>query len=312
MTRIRLPGPDGRKLLGFLATLGAFKALASRHRQPALSWGTDFRPVLHCPADGEEWSEKRLLDELEDALRTLAEAQRFRWDRFPNKVTPEMFRAYTEEALSQATPRHRDWVDFATGLGSDIAHDPHRNRKGVMDTALRTMSGAGNQHFLDFMKQLQKSVNKVKLREALFEPWAYRDEGLSLRWDEVDDRRYALRAENPAGSGKQNKIHTVHGANRLAFEALALLPPFPVARGLETTGFSRRSWRAKEPVFHWPLWAPPVTLDPLRGLLGHPAIPDRDREWLPALGVFAVLSSRRFTEGRYRNFAPAEIWPVSG
>lgn len=302
-----MPGPDGRSLLGFLAAVGAFRAFAQQSPQAALSWGADYRPLLHCPEIAGNGDEQHLLTALEAGLDVLAGSARFPWDDLT--VKPTAFREYTERALKQASLGCRHWIDFVSGLASDAA--PPDAKGNISDTAMRTMSGAGHQHFLGFMEKLQITVERRHLREALFQDWAYGDRKLSLRWDPLDDRRYALRADDPS-KGSHNDIPSMWGANRLAFEALACLPTYPTTRGLQTTGFKQRSNAEGEPLFSWPLWRPAVTLDSLRALLGHPAIARRDSEQLRALGVFAVLSARRFTEGRYRNFAPAGVWPVPG
>ncbi len=305
MNQLRIPGPDGRNLLGFLASIGAFRALAHQQPEVALSWGSDYRPVLHRPAAAGAWDEERLLDDLEAGLEGLADGARFPWNDLT--VKPEKFRQHAERALQAASPRGRHWTDFVAGLTCAAAP---LNAKGTISdtTELRAIAG-GNKGFLAYMKDLEKRAKRQHLCDALFEEWRYGDKGFSLRWDPHDDRRYALRADNPS-KGTHNEIPSMWGANRLAFEALACLPTYPTSRGLETTGFPRRSGRQAAPMFHWPLWEPPVTLDSLRALLGHSAITKKDARQLRALGVYAVLSARRFTEGRYRNFAPAEAWPV--
>ncbi|GAB4250840.1 MAG: hypothetical protein Kow00109_26670 [Acidobacteriota bacterium] len=300
-----MPGPDGRNLLGFLTAIGALRVLAHEAPDLALSWGTDHRPVIHRPEADGVWDEERLLNDLEAGLEASAAVDRFPWDNLA--VKPEKFREYAIRALQTASPRNRHWIDFVAGLASDAA--PTDSNGNVADTAFRTMSGAGHQNFLRFMKDLQGRVERRHLQEALFTKWTYRDRKLSLRWDPLDDRRYALRADDPS-KGSHNDIPSMWGANRLAFEALACFPTYPTSRGLETSGFVTPTRRRSVFVFHWPLWKPPVTLDGLRALLGHAAIASRDARQLRDLGVYAVLSSRRFTEGRYRNFAPAEIWPV--
>lgn len=74
------------------------------------------------------------------------------------------------------------------------------------------------------------------LREALFGPWRYENDGLSMRWDPDDAKEYALRWRDPSIGG----VSSVWGANRLAFEALPLFPTVPTEAGLRTTGFRRQ------------------------------------------------------------------------
>jgi hypothetical protein len=307
MSAVRLPGLDGRNLLGFLAAIGALRALGQRCREVALRWGDDHRPLLSWPEDCGSWDVDRTLEELLAGLNDLARHERFPWSNLT--VKPLVFRDYANSAQQAASPNDRAWVDFIAGLSSDAA--PLDSKGNITDTAVRTMSGTGHQHFLGFMKKLQAETSSEQLEKALFEKWCYEDRKLSLRWDPVDDRRYALRADDPS-TGKHNEIPSVRGANRLAFEALACLPTYPTSRTLVTTGFptAKQGRKGISNVFHWPLWKPPVTLDVLQGLLGHPAVVNKKGRTLRALGVYAVLSSRRFTTDRYRNFAPAELWPV--
>jgi hypothetical protein len=306
MSQVKLSGLDGRNLLGFLAAIGTFRVLAEGDRRLRLSWARhDYRPVLHLCNRTKASGQEELLDMLEECLRDMPRLPRFPWSDLT--VKPEKFRAHARAALRSAAPGARLWIDFVAGLGSAAA--PPDSKGNISDTALRTMSGAGHQHFLGFMKELQSKVSRSHLKEALFQPWNYADRKLSLRWDPQDDRRYALRPDNPS-KGKHNEIPSMWGANRLAFEALAILPTYPTSRGLETTGFLPSARRRRKHLFHWPLWHPPITCDVLRSLLAHPAITNRRERDLRGLGVFALLSSRRFTEGRYRNFSPAEIWPL--
>src|SRR5690606_31759225 len=77
-------------------------------------------------------------------------------------------------AESLTTPAARIDADFLAAFGSDAV----ANDNGVMtDTALRTMSGAGHQHFLKFFRELVARTDAGHLRRALLLPWDYADEG---------------------------------------------------------------------------------------------------------------------------------------
>src|SRR5206468_11895818 len=92
--------------------------------------------------------------------------------------------------------------------------------------------------------------------EALFEPWGYRDEKLTMRWDPLDDRRYALMDRDPTAS--DNKSTTVWMANLLAYRALAFFPCAPGGRGLDAAGWNGD---AELHQFTWPLWERPLSRD---------------------------------------------------
>ena len=96
----------------------------------------------------------------------------------------------------------------------------------------------------------------------------------------------------------------MYGANRLAVEALPLLPTAPVGRRLDTTGFSRRDGRI---FFSWPIWTPPIDLDTLKSLLALSMLQDREPKHaqLEKMGVVEVYRSERITNGKYRNFTVA-------
>ncbi len=190
-------------------------------------------------------------------------------------------------------------ADFMVGLASDAGG----TQKEIAYTALCAITGDSNQNFIGFMHDLRKQVTTNQLRNALFSPWRYEDEGRSFRWDSIEDRRYALRASDPS-KGRDKAIPSMWGANRLAFEALACLPCFPRRHRVRTTAFE------DERIIRWPLWSPPIDLATLRSLLAHPAIIDFDARTLRSMGVFAVASSHRVSVGRKRTFGPASIRPV--
>ncbi len=323
MTLVELRGLDGRNPLAFLAALGTHVALDRNAPGVRLSWNArTFRPTIRLRSalsSGAVAStvspEDHVLNLVDCGLRELASVgSRFPWQsstgRPPCKcgiggdirgISRVQFRQEALEPAARAARERSDrsWADFAAGLASD-AGGPE---KEVAFTALCTITGDGHQHFLGFMRELCSQVTTEHLKTTLFAPWRYRDEGRSFRWDPSEDRRYALRASDPA-KGSDKRIPAMWGANRLAFEALACLPCHPRGRRLRTTGFQ------EERVFRWPLWDSPVTLMTLRALLAHPAVLDGDAATLAAMGVFAITSSRRTAVDRKRSFGPASVWPV--
>jgi hypothetical protein len=191
-------------------------------------------------------------------------------------------------------------LELIAALGDSAVPDRYKPTINA-DTAWRTMSGSGHQHFLKFINEICRITSLRQLQEALFGPWRYADIGYSMRWDPADDRRYALRWKDPS----EDKVTNVRGANRLTIEALPLFPVMPTARTLETTGF--RGSRSTDTFFTWPIWTVPITLDVCRSLLAlaelqrdHP-----DTATLALIGVHAVFRSQRITVGKFRNFTPA-------
>jgi hypothetical protein len=293
---IELSGLDGSNSLAFLAALGTLSAL-SKETDARLSWNDRqgaWRPVIHInlPLKEDDFIQ-RLFSHLSPS------AQRPELSQFDDlKLTAAEYRAYCLAATDAASSADRKWADFAAAFGSEIALDDGT----IHDTALRTMSGAGHQHFVKFMRILVAKTESRHLHAALFQAWQYEDDGPSLRWDPVDDRRYALRWSEPSG----DPIRTVRGANRLAIEALPLLPTMLMGRHLHTTGF--RGSGAKATFWTWPVWSRPVGVDIVRSLLALQELQtdDPDRPRLEALGISEIYRSRRLTVGKYRNFTQAQ------
>jgi hypothetical protein len=123
-----------------------------------------------------------------------------------------------------------------------------------------------------------------------------------MRWDSEDDRRYALRWDEPS----KDPVRTVRGANRLAIAALPLFPAVPLAdNSVGTTGFSGRG--SRDTFVTWPIWSGLLTLDTVRSTLGLTALQTHTCEAasLAPRGICAVYRSQRITLGKYRNFTPA-------
>jgi hypothetical protein len=125
-----------------------------------------------------------------------------------------------------------------------------------------------------------------------------------MRWDAEDDRRYALRWDEPS----KDPVRTVRGANLLAVAALPLFPVVPTSSNtVATTGFSGRG--SRDTFVAWPIWTGWLALDAVRSLLSVKALQDRSAASALALrsvGVSAVYRSQRITLGKYRNFTPAQ------
>ena len=299
---LMLEGPDGGNLLGFLAAVGTLRVatLADPSVEWRLRWearGGTWAPLLL----GEEaLSQDRLLDLLMRAFTDMGNNPAFQFAKDLN-IAPDEFRSVARSASGVATLQDRGYADFIAAFGCDglTGHD----KRTIQDTALRTMSGAGHQHFLGSMQTLAETTERDHLRTSLFEPWRYSDGRPSLRWDPADDRRYALRWRDP--SDAKSPIMTMRGANRLAVEALPLFPTAPGERRLNTTGFSQR--RGEGMFFTWPIWEGPLGADVVRSLLSldELQVPQPDRVQLRARGVVEMYRSRRITTGKYRNFTAA-------
>ena len=300
-TRLPLPGLNGSNPLAFLAALGTLRVLtrAWPERDPRLGWeshGGRWTPFLETQGAA---TPEDVVAALDPALHMMDGHRAFTFDS-DLKLSADRFAEFSRQA-GQAARTGGDTV--AAEFAAAFACEATVNEDGtVQDTAFRTMSGAGHQHFLQFMAELARLTTAAQIQAALFSSWRYEEQKLSMRWDPADDRRYALRWDDPSG----DVIRTVRGANRLAIEALPLFPVVPVGRELETTGFG--SPHGSGDFWTWPIWEPPLPLDTVRTVLAldtlQAARPDR-RE-LAARGIAEVYRCERITVGKFRNFTPAQ------
>ncbi len=230
MHEIELTGLDGSNLLAYLAALGTLQVLSKGAAPVRLSWRDRgvWMPVLHG-CDGAD--ESALLDRLEDLVCGEETAARA-WE-IGKDLTLDCgkFGEHMQEAAVGARLDRED-AEYLAAFGSDV-YGAGPKKELMSDTAFRTMSGAGHQHFLGFMKELAASTERDHLRRSLFAPWDYEDGRPSLRWDPADYRPHALRAVDPSG----DPIRTMRGANRLAVEALPLFPTAPQGRRIRTAAF---------------------------------------------------------------------------
>lgn len=298
---ILLRGIDGSNPLGFLAAVGTLRAATCA--SPSSNWHLQWQmcdgtwtPKL---LGHDSFSEDDLIELLMPTLTRTKDQPALTFAENLN-VSCEEFRAVTERAQAAATLTDRDEADLVAAFGCESL-PISRKDSTIQDTALRTMSGAGHQHFLGSMLELARTTRPDHLRASLLLPWQYADERPNLRWDPVDDRRYALRWNEPSG----DPVRTMRGANRLAVEALPLFPTAAGERRLQTTGFSQR--RGEGVLFTWPIWNVPLNIDTVRSVLSLPELqePRPDRDELSAMGIVEVYRSERITRDKYRNFTAA-------
>ena len=299
---LMLTGLDGANPLAFLAALGTLRGLtlAWPKRRIYLSWVPQdtWRPCLHL--DGGPPGEEEALDGLERFLEMRpGHAALEIGDNLA--IQADAFRTHALDAAKAASPHleERAGADFIASFGCDAVAD----RQGrIQDTALRTLSGAGHQHFLKTMRELAEKTTRDNLRRCLFCPWSRSDTRYSLRWDPEDDRRYAHRWRDPS----KETTGTEWGANRLAFEALPLFSVMPVGRSVKTPGFSGS--RRSDTFWTWPIWDAAADLDVVRSLLALRKLQDcaSERRDLAAMGIREVFRSQSITVGQYRSFTPAK------
>lgn len=209
-----------------------------------------------------------------------------------------------ELAAKESSPSSRTRADMVASLCSSSDGD---EEGFAADTDFRTVRGAGHQHFFGIMVNQLIELQPQHVQKTLFAPWRYDDplEALSLRWDPLDDVRYALRWGNPSGDPLRKRQGNMIAANTLAAAALACFPIVPTDDGVATTGFSRID---RATCWSWPLWDGFLNLDCARSLLAHRELQSKEPNHgqLSPMGIFGVFRTERFTQGKFRNFTPAE------
>lgn len=300
-TTFRLTGLSADNLLGFLASLGTFRTAseiwgASNVRMAWEVSGSSYSPILFLP----EIDMANFIPSLHAYLQARTGHAALTIDK-DLKIPLARFSVVSRNAASSFLNGSDSWgVKMIAAFGCGICGNEDGN---IEDTAFRTMSGAGHQHFLEFMNLLAKDTTADQLQEAIFGPWKYRDPSPVMRWDAADDRRYALRWDEPS----KDPVRTVRGANRLAIESLPFFPVVPQSASVVvTTGFTGR--RSNDTMFTWPIWSSALNADSVSSVLAIPALQRADLSSLSLapLGICAVFRSQRITMGKYRNFTPAK------
>ncbi|MGZ0709611.1 type I-G CRISPR-associated protein, Cas3-extension family [Coraliomargarita sp. W4R53] len=296
---IILTGLDGSNPLGYLAALGTFRIIShALETKPQLTWTTQggaWKPEIILK---KALTDNQLIELLNDQLGKMIDHPVFTFAKNPAVPAIKFTKLAADLILQGQIENDLRGLEFLAAFGSDGITD----EKGlIQDTALRTMSGAGHQHFLKFMNDIAKNTNVSQLKEALFGPWAYSDTGPSLRFDPGDDRRYALRWKNPSSDASTS----VRGANRLAIEGLPMFPTTPKGSLLETTGFTGH--KSNNTYWTWPIWDAEINLDMIKSLLSLEEMTKSkpNATVLKARGITAIFRSQRITVGKFRNFTPS-------
>ncbi len=195
----------------------------------------------------------------------------------------------------------REPLDFLAAFASDACIN--KKDKVVQATPFCFIIGSGGLFFLQTAGSLMDVVDSDKIAATLFAPWTYPDEKLSMRWDPVEDRRYALMDRNPTAPGNESRTEWM--ANLLAYRALVMFPSAPRGAKLTTTAWADHG---DGPLFTWSLWERPLDAASIRSLLALAELskPKPDRSILRRRGVLATFRSRRISVGKYTNFSPAK------
>lgn len=210
-------------------------------------------------------------------------------------LSAEEFRS-TAESFFQDAGHGASATAMLAGLATESCNDKQSPR-----TRFDFIDSSGQLALLEAALQLMSHATPQKLEATLFQPWKRADEKYSLRFDPVEDRRYALLDRDPTAGN--NKSTSEWMANLLAYRALSLFPCVITQRGSETTGWSQHSgaW-----CFTWPIWEQPLTLQTISSLLAHrELVKAQPSKLLRRVGVMAAYRAGRVSNGDYVNFSPA-------
>lgn len=294
-----LSGLDGSNPLGFLSAIGTAVVLQDIFPEIRLGWEqTDggWRPSLAgCGNDKQEFSQK-LLETLKDVSMTVFDVN----NKMP--FDAEKFSCKLREVQCRSSSAARRDADFLSGFGTELY--PNEKNGQFQDSRFRMVRSGDSkgQGLLFYAKEMRKKVGIDHIQRTLFHAWDYQDTGYSLRWDPIEDQRYALRWRDPSKSSQG----TMLAANSLAVEALRWFPVMLVGTQAQTTGFQRVGRR--EFYFVWPIWTPMVGIETVRSLL---ALNDLYKEPVPRLslvkrGIEEVYRSQRIQQNQYySNFTVA-------
>jgi len=311
-TTHRLNGLEPDNLLAFLALLGLLRALdtACANWRARVFWDAGTRPLRPVLVLASAQTQEAVAAAAAQGAAALAEVHRF--DR-----TDLNYKAQEARTLLLAAddPRRAELLD---ALMSDGAT---REDESIWPTPLCFLFGQGHQHFLSRLADIPAGRLPARLAKtrtppelnapefigrALVAPWTRTDLTDGLRWDPAEDRRYALRADDPSGdpAGMQ------HGANRLAAIGLPVLAGAVVARRNDTRFLNAATSYGPDGAIRitWPIWTVPARLGGIRALLAHPALAGDAAEIgkLAPQGVAVAYRARRISVGKFFNVTVAE------
>lgn len=297
-----LNGLDGSNPLGFLAAIGTAVILQDMFPGIGLNWNRTqygWRPALiGCGEDRQEFSEK-LLTALHDASMAVFDVD----DKMPfdtTKLTNALLSVQGHVSISD-----RRAADFLVGFGTEMYPSEKGDFQDSRFRMVRSGDSAG-QGLTFYAKAIREKIELDHIQRTLFQTWDYQDKGYSLRWDPIEDQRYALRWRDPSKKGLAYGPGTMLAANSLAIEALQWFPVLSVGNQAQTTGFQRP--RRRETYFVWPIWTRIVSIETVRSLL---ALTDLTKEPVPRSslakrGIEEIYRSQRIQQNQYySNFTTA-------
>ena len=305
-----LTGLDGSNPLGFLAAVGVLRILGDLNNTARMAWRATqrgWRPSLTGVGHDQDELCSALqtsLKEASNAIFDIGKAQEGKKESNKFPFAADRLASAFKAAVGRAHVEDRREVDLLAAFGTEL----HPGKNGTFQCTGFKMVRSGDsnrQGMLYYAKALRESLDRGMLDRTLFHAWDYMDGGYSLRWDPIEDQRYALRWRDPSKSDTTDGPGTMVAANCLAVEGLRCLPVMPTATRVRTTGFQEVQ---RQTAFVWPIWRPPLGVETVRSLLSLPDLDKTplDRQALEMRGVHEVYGVQLVRPNKYyNNFAPA-------
>lgn len=299
-----LKGIDGANPLGFLAAVGTIAVAQFFCSNLSMGWRRElgaWRPVLR----GYEGDSTTFCEQILDAIINFSSIAFEFEKKMPFSVN--RFIELINSVKDITKYKERRSADFIAAFGSEAC----TNKNVFQDTLFRMVrSGdAAGQGLPHYALAIKADLNINGIYRTLFEIWDYKDSGFSLRWDPMEDQRYALRWYDPSKNKDIHALGTMNGANALALEALQFFPSVPVGTNLETTGFSKEKIEKQQRVyFSWPIWNVMISKNTIRSLvsLGELRKKNPNRRQLTQRGIVEIYRCFRIAPNQYyRNFSQA-------
>lgn len=287
---------EGTNPLGVLAALGTFRSASIQWPDVRLRWEcSDIIPYAVLLFDDEVL--------VGDVLAVL-DRQRSAWR--DSALLKNEYRDVKEVPLGEwakaiAVDRSGMPVDeMFVALVSQGARDLKKNNKPS-----HLHFTAGQQQFLDIVREVLEASEPDRLSEAIVGPWRFDSSTKTLRWDPRGERIYAVRGFNPSKYPSLN----IPGADWLAFVGLCFFPTTNRNGALVTTACNR-DWKVS--AMRWPLWESPLVLAEVRQLFLSDLLAERTRlrsDRLSDLGVRSIteVPIRRMENGGLGNFGAASV-----
>ena len=310
-----LPGLDGRKPLGFLASLGV-QAAFTGDEPPTLHWNVGNGTPILCGRSLED-----LVGTVVESYGRLVAGPAMSGDSLVDDLkfsTPDLVRGYLETARSAGELA----ASFAAAQVSEGAIiTSSKNNKGRSKPSALHFTG-GKMKFLEIARAIAGATNKAGQRtghpplscEAVEQALTGPGNALSLlRWGEADGRVHALCATSPAEGKELRRAKRISNPTATALGLLGMTryPTWTSNRNRAVTRGFFGDWPYS---FVWPLWKQPAGMGAVGSLLAqaHPDPNESTVEHYAAWGVSAIWTASIHGNGRYLSFGgPKPVWHAS-